>query len=439
MPMRHILLTLASLLLMAGPAQANQGLFGGRTAQDGSLNMRQSTIEQFDPIRGQSVAQRPRPDFDPTPISIGSFQLFPSLNIAGYYDSNIYANRTASKSDFVWKATPMVSVASNWGRHALAFTAMGDLTAYSENSRENYAGGAMQAEDRFDFTQQTWLAASLSYQRVTEPRSSPSLPGAADEPAQYNLYKAHLQGYRGVGILQAKADYDFSYTQYGKLALSPTGSTNLDVRNRVSHGVTGELAYEVTRNFIPFVQGGLEWRTYDRNSLRNSIGSHAQAGARFDIGGMFTAEAYIGFLGRDYTHFANGGVAAFDFGGKALWNITELTSLQGEVSRLIDETTYGGATLATASNASLATGGSLTLTHELQRNIILEANASYTHTDYQLSSRSDNVMDVGLGARYYLNRNYYTDLNYDYITRSSSAAGADYNRHILLLRVGAQY
>src|SRR6202044_420768 len=76
-------------------ADADTELFGENVQQlDQSLDMRRTTTEQFDPIRGQSVLNRPRPDFDPVPISIGSFQLFPTLNVGTYYDNNIFAQQT---------------------------------------------------------------------------------------------------------------------------------------------------------------------------------------------------------------------------------------------------------------------------------------------------------------------------------------------------------
>src|SRR5271168_3127264 len=96
----------ASLTLAAGAAKADPGLFGQPVQLDGSMDMRRSTTEQFDPVRGQSVADRPRPDFDATPLSVGAFEFFPAMNVTGYYDSNIYAQAANENSDFVWKANP---------------------------------------------------------------------------------------------------------------------------------------------------------------------------------------------------------------------------------------------------------------------------------------------------------------------------------------------
>jgi hypothetical protein len=431
-------LVLGAMLVVAGSvvcqdAEANQGFFGGRPMLDASINMRRSTAEQFDPIRGQSVAQRPRPDFDPVPIEVSSFQLFPALSVASYYDSNIYATQSNSHNDFVWKIDPTLAVVSNWGRHALAFTGVADLNAYTTHDEENYNGGAMQAEGRYDISEQTWLQGVLGYQRVTEPRSSPSVIGAAAGPSQYNLMTAGGEAYRGVGDLKIKLNYDFSHYDYDDVDLTGGGVADQTTRDRNYNKFSGDFSYTVTENFKPFVRANYEFRDYVTSGSRSSEGFQADTGATMDLGGIVTGEAYIGYISRDYQNFASGQVNLFDFGGRALWNVTELTSVEAEVARSVEETTLGG------SAAIVDTGGSVTVTHELRRNIILEGNAAYSIYDFEDSTRQDNVYDVGVGARYFLNRNFYADATYDYNLRDSNVAGSDYGRHVVLLRVGSQY
>ncbi len=423
----------------ADAAQANQGLFGGRLDQDGVISVRRSTTEQFEPIRGQSVSARPRPDFDPTPIDVASFQLFPAISVAGYYDSNIYSTKAAKNDDVVTKINPSLTAASNWGRHAIAFTGLADINTNVINNEENNVGGVAQLEGRYDIENQTWIAGSTSYQRVTEPRGNTSSFGAAAEPTQFDNFSAGSELYRGLGQLKAKANYDFNYKDYDTVNLVGGGTINQNNRNRTNHKVKAELEYELTRNLKPFIRGAYDVMDYTSNSLRNSTGYGVNAGAKFDFGGITTATAYAGYKGRDYYNYASGSINAFDFGADVLWNVTELTSVQLEASRTIEETTLGGVAAPGSSNAYVSTGGSLTATHELRRDLIVEANASFTNNDYKNSAREDDNYGVGAGARYFFNRNFYSDLTYDFVTRDSNVAASDYDRHVALVRFGAQY
>lgn len=420
-------------------ANAAQGLFGGRTEQDGVINIRRSTTEQFEPIRGQSVSARPRPDFDPTPLDVGSFQLFPSINVAGFYDSNIYSSPSSKNDDVTTKIDPSITAASNWGRHALAFTGLADINTNIINNEEDNIAGAAQLEGRYDIENQTWLAGTASYNRVTEPRGNPSTLGSAAEPTQFDVFAAGAELYRGVGDLKAKVNYDFNYKDFDKVALVGGGQVDLNGRNRLDNKVKGEVSYDVTQNFKPFVRGGFDYMDYTSNSLRNSQGYNVNAGGKFDFGGIVTAEAFAGYKDRNYRNYAKGDVGVFDFGGNVLWNVTELTSIEVEANRTIEETTVGGITAATSSNAYVATGGSATVTHELRRDVIVEGNASFVNNDFRNSPREDDVLGLGAGARYFISRNFYTDMTYDFVHRDSNIAVNDYDRHIALVRFGAQY
>jgi hypothetical protein len=439
--MKKVVLAVMALTGVFGSisAEANQGFFGGLGAQDGSLGIRRSTTTQFEPIRGQSVAARARPDFDPTPLDVGSFQLFPAVSVAGFYDSNIYSRPAAKNDDVVTKINPSLTAASNWGRHAIAFTGLADINTNVINDEENNIAGVAQLEGRFDIEQQTWLAGSTSYQRATEPRGSSSFVGGSAEPTQFDIFTAGTELYRGVGALQAKLNYDFKYTDYDAVALTGGGKSNQNGRNRVNNKVGSTVSYNLTQNFQPFVRGAYDMMDYTSNALRSSTGYNADVGAKFDFGGVTTATAYVGYKGRDYYNYASGGVNTFDFGADVLWNVTELTSLQAEVSRNIEETTLGGIAAPGSSNAYVATGGSLTATHELRRDVIVEANASFTNNDYKNSARNDDTLGLGAGTRYFVSRNFYTDFTYDFTKRMSNAANSDYDRHVALLRFGAQY
>lgn len=420
-------------VFVASSADASQGYFGGRVEQDGLANVRRSTTEQFEPIRGQSVSQRARPDFDPTPINLSSFQLFPALNVASYYDSNIYTRQVANNDDIVWKIDPSLTAASNWGRHAIAFTGLADINQFTNSTTENFTSGLAQLEGRYDIAAQTWVAGNANYQRVTEPRSSTSVVGTAAEPTQYDVYSLGADAYRGVGALKATLGYDFNYRDYDPVALVGGGTASQNARNRTDHKVKGRVDYEVTQNLKPFVRGAFDWMDYTSASVRSSEGYGADVGAKMDFGGVTTAEAYVGYVGRNYYNLPSSGVNAVNFGGDVLWNVTELTSIEGEVSRQINETTFGGA------KAYVTTGGSLTATHELTRSLIVEGNASFTNNDYKGISRSDDVYGVGAGARYFINRNFYSDLTYDFSKRTSNVPDSGFDRHTALVRFGAQY
>jgi hypothetical protein len=427
-------ITLAAALALAAPvAKADPGLFGQPVQLDGSMEMRRSTTEQFDPVRGQSVADRPRPDYDATPIGVGSFEFFPVMNFTNYYDSNIFAQPSGETSDDVWKLNPAFTMLSNWGRNAVAFTGYGDFDYYTVNNEQNYNSGALQAEGRWDIAHQTWLDGAMDYQRVVELRGAPSTPGNAEGPSEYNLYQGNAEAYRGLGLLKTKLGYNVAYYDYSPLDLIGGGAASQNARDRVQNGTTAEVSYDLTENFQPFVRGGYNWRNYTATDTRSSNGYNIDVGSKMDFGGITTAEAYIGYLTQDYFNFGDD-IGALDFGGDLLWNVTGLTSVEFKAQRSIEETD-----ITPATTSYIASTGSVTVTHELRRNVLLDAHFVYTGLDYQGVFRHDDYYDGGTGLRYLINRNLYADFTCDYERRGSDASGSNYNRHILLTRLGIQY
>lgn len=439
------LLTVASLAIIAtAPAlQAKadyqpQGIFGGRSTPDGAISVKQATGKQFNPVRGQSVADRPRPDFAPTPIDLGSFQLFPTMAVGAYHDSNIYATDTNRKGDMVGKVNPAASLVSNWGRHALAFTGIGDINVFNNNSSENNYNGALQVDGRYDVAAKTWLSADASIQKASEPRSNPSSPASLDEPISFNLAKMGVGAHRSAGLLSADIGYDAKIYDYKSADLTGGGKLELNGRDRTQHLVNGELGYDMTGNFKPFVSAEYDQRDYHTNDVRGSDGFRIDLGTRADFG-LVTAKAYVGYLDHNYDHFANGDINTMDFGGDVTWNITTLTSIEAEVARTVEETTVGGIAVPTAAAGYLSTGGSVTVTHELMRNVLIEAHTSYAGNQYENSGRDDDVYGAGVGSRYYMNRHMYLDGTYDYTDRNSNVAGGDFKKHVIFARIGAQY
>ncbi len=430
----------AALMVVAEPALAaygQQGFFNGRVRPDGAIDLRNPTASSNGSVAGQSIAQRPRPDFDPSPISAGSFQVFTSLESGMVFDSNIYSQRDGKKSDYTGVLSPGVSVFSNWSRHALSFGAQGDFGFYTFHDRESYHNGILNMAGRFDLANRTYIDYGADYQRLSEERGSPDSDGAALEPTTLNY--AHFFGgfLRKQGKFDLRSQYAFRRFDYDPVETG-LGEVNLNFRNKNVNELTTELGYEVMRFWRPFVRGGYNWRDFDDNALHASQGYNAVVGTGYEfMGGKVTGEVYAGYMDQDFTNWnADGDANAtgeFKFGGNFLWNVTGMTSLLGEMDRTLEDTT------TTGYRSFISTGGSLTLQHELKRNLLLEAKSGYTRYNYNgAPDRVDHNYVAGGGARYFFTRQLYSDLQYEFTDRISTEGIDNYSRHVVQLRFGVQ-
>ena len=429
------LLAVVTLLsaIPAAHAYGPEGLFGGRPQPDSSISLGNPVeITNDRPERAESVLEHPRPDYDAAPIEMGSFELYPTLELGSAFDSNLYVTPEDERSDVIGTVRPIVNLFSNWSRHAVAVTAFGDSNYYSQHPDENYNNAIFDVNGRYDIVAETWLAARGGYQRLAETRTSLNAANGS-EPTTFGYGKLGASAYRGVGKVKVGVDYDYKRFDYDDTP-SSAGMIDQSVRDRNEHIATAKAGYQVTGNLKPYVRGTYNLRDYDHNETRNSDGFDAVVGTEADFGGITSVDVYAGWMEQYFDDFAaKKKLSAPRIGGRVEWNVTGMTSLVLEADRTIEETVMPDY------NSFYQTGGSLTLTHELLRNVLLEGNVGYSHYDFNGNGdRQDDGIFAGAGTRYLINRSLYTDLYYNYETRYSTEDTSEFDRNTVMLRLGVR-
>jgi hypothetical protein len=432
------LMALSAVLLGASAgsvlAYGSEGMFGGRAEPDSSIVLGNPIELKNDrPERAESVLDHPRPDYDPLPYTVGSFEIFPSVEMGATYDTNIYATKNNQRNDLVNTIRPAVNAFSNWNRHALSMTTFGDINLYNDHSHENYENFVTDWNGRYDIMNQTWVAVRGGYQHLAEPRTSPDAADGTD-PTTFNLAKGGLGFYRGLGKLKLNADYDAKRFDYNDAYSSTTGPIDQSYRDRTEHRVGGQVRYDVSENFKPFVRAAYNRRDFDDNKAHNSQGYDAAVGAIADFGGITSVEGYVGWLSQSYDKTAVKREANAPLvGGRIEWNVTGKTSVVLEGTRTMEDTGLTGY------SGFIASGGSATVTHELRRNLLAEVNFGATRSDYVgTAERQDDDLSAGAGLRYLMTKHLYSDLFYNWTDRTSTNADAEYDRHLVMLRVGVR-
>jgi uncharacterized protein (PEP-CTERM system associated) len=130
-------------------------------------------------------------------------------------------------------------------------------------------------------------------------------------------------------------------------------------------------------------------------------------------------------------------ISAPDFGGRAVWNLTPLTTLRFDALRTVAQSnpTLGSVT-GTGYIATILTANA---DHELRRDLLINFNTGYENDMFQGISRTDNLYNVGFGLKYLLNRNLFLGANYNYQQRDSNFRSNSYLQHVVLFRIGTQF
>jgi len=385
-----------------------------------------------------SVRDRPRPDYEATGQKAGGFTVYPRVTVDLEHNDNIYAVATGKTDDNIWRVKPEVAVRSDWSRHALGFFAGGNVIRYADHGSENTEEYTVSANGRIDVARGSNITGSTQFQRLTEPRTSitaGSPAGATPKPVQYDLVTSSLVGVKEFNRLRVTGrldDKDFNYKDQG----SPLFNQNTRDRNELSYGAKAE--YAVSPDTAVYATATGNKKDYDTNLAafdRSSDGYVVGVGANFDLSEVMRGDIQVGYMKQSYDQAAFKDISGFNAVGNVEWFPTQLTTIGINGSRTIEESVAPGSPGYISSNIGAS------IDHELLRNVLLSANASYGKDAYEQVDRDDKRTNFSATATYLLNRRVGLFLTYNYLKQESSGAqsGASFKDNKLIASVALQF
>jgi len=402
-----------------------------QTAPQTPVQQRQEPTEEVP--RGETVIDRPRPDYDALGIRMDGFLLYPSFGVRQVFNSNVFATERNTKSDFITIAEPSVDLRSDWNNHSLAFHVDAAIARYWSETTENYEDFTLASAGRLDITRQTQIFAALGYRLRHEARSSPDDVGGR-EPTEYSVASAALGLQQSFNRLSFRLDGMFDRYDYRDTPAFGGGKIDQDGRDRDHLILKLRTAYELAPLREIYLLTSVNQRNYrqarDGAGIdRDSRGFEVAAGIKYDLTGVTFIDFYLGYSQQNYQ---DGGLKTARGPSGALkltWNVTRLTTVTGVLSREIEETTVTG------SSSYFATKSEVRVDHELLRNLIVTGYVGYQNDSFEGIRRDDSYYRAGLGARYLIDRNFTAEAGYGYRVRDSNLSNNDFNENLVFIRL----
>ena len=388
--------------------------------------------------RGETVTGRKRPELDPLGVRAGTFLVYPKLELEESYSDNIFSDDDGEQSDFITRILPSLRIESDWANHALSLEGGADVGRYIDHTDEDFEDFHFSASGRVDVRRSTNVKARVRYQALHEDRGSPDDERGV-EPTQFDIFSADVQGFHNFGRVNVTLGGTFDRYDFDDVARpAPLIPINNDDRDRDEVEGSLRLGYEIVPEYEAFIRGAYNFRDYDSDLddsgfNRDSDGYEIVAGLEVDFGGIVFGDFFVGYKSQNFDEASFNTVDGPLVGADITWNVTPLTTIVGTASRLIRETTQAG-----VSGRFLTTVG-LSADHELLRNLLLGANASVSHDDFEGIDRTDLIYKAGVNAKYMLNRYFYVSGGYDFRMRDGESSADDFTENIFFIRLQAQY
>ena len=386
---------------------------------------------------------RGRAEYEPLGVRAGSFLVFPALEILETFNTNVYSTEDNERADLITSFQPRIDVDSDWANHSLSFFGGADVGVYMDEGREDYEDYNFGSRGGIDIQRQTNVDANVEFKHTHGARSDSDDAGGIN-PTLNDQYIANLGGSHTINRVTITLDGDFNRYDYLDSPTAAggvsTGQVNNDDRDRNEWKGTTRVSYEIQPEYAAFFQGSYNVRAYlsSRDDIgydRDSTGYRVEAGTELNFTDVTTGDVFFGYLEQTPKETRLETTSGFVFGTHLTWNATRLTTVRLNIDRNVLETTTAGVSGIDSTTASA------TVDHELRRNILLDAGVSLTNDAYNGGNprRNDNLIVLGAGARYLLNRNFFVGAGYDFTHRASQGSvNGDYTKHELFFRVGAQ-
>lgn len=378
-------------------------------------------------------------------ITLGSFRLFPTLDLRAGYDSNPFALPAGQEVGSAYEAIrPSLEVRSDWSNHMLNFNAYGAFGFYNNAPTQNYQNFGVGMDGRLDIRRDWYLTGSAAFDRTTLAPGTPDV-AFAQSPTVVSTIPLNLALYQRFNRVFYQVSAGLTVSSYQDYSTISTATLPAASRDRTEYVENLRAGYEIRDGFDLWVQGGVNQRRYVQpinafDQQRNSNGWTVTGGSTLDLGGISKLEAFVGYAQQTYVN-PDLTTPAVIFGLGGVWNGYEPLIVRPFVVRSINETVY-----TNYQDYVTTTIGSefiYTITSDWQ----LNAGASFNLLDYTpvpgaigAFQHTDNFYRASLGLLYSV----YPQLQIGPLYEFSAGNGPDpatspnFTRHVIMLRIVAK-
>lgn len=353
-------------------------------------------IEDIDPIRDNRTTTRlfRAEPYDPIGIRIGTFVLFPEVELGTSWYSNVFRSPNM-RSDVALDVKPSARLVSNWSRHAIELRGTGGFSWFDDYDTENDEAYLAEARGRLDITRRTNLQGVVSYEQSPESRSA--LDAATTGP------RAIVSTERAEAALNHRFNR-LSLQFRGSVAeFEYSGDGTTGDRNYRQTEQAARATWEFKPTFSVFTEVAVDQRNYDTVAASDLI-SRSSDGERYRVGVSFgntsqilRGEVSLGYGEQTPDDNSLHAVDGLIFDANATWRVSELTSVLFTANSDVSETTTANVGGAFSRRAGVE------VRHSLRRYLIASAGLAYTTQDSQDGVIDENEVRTTLGLEYFAN------------------------------------
>ena len=398
------------------------------SAQDTSPLITPDLPPDYDRDRNVSVTERARPDYDPTGILVGSFQVFPRVDTGIGASNNVYLDDNGRRGDAYLQFTPQFTARSDWSRHQVMVRAVGSFRRYLDQTPLNQSAFDLVSQGRLDISSSGSLTGQSRISKLYESPFNGEIRSDLSVLSRYLRTTLRGSGEYTAGRVRGEVTADYTKFDFDNIDLPDGGTLNQKDRNRNMTRLVGELQYAFSPSASVYGKLSYDDTNYTTRLLngdpnRDSTGKRVAVGLSMDLAGLLRGIVGVGYSWRDYSADIYKDVDGVSVEVQLEYFPSVLTTVTLGAERTIRDSSLSG------TNAFFDNRLSLKVDHELLRNMLIGAGIDYARQDYIGSPQKNDVWQAEVQARYLVSRSISLAGNVDYGKRTSNdiAGGRSYD------------
>ncbi len=402
-----------------------------------SLGATSAWAQIADNQNSNTVLTRPGP-YDPIGFRSGPVYFFPSVEVQGIYNDNIYAEQNNKRADEILVIRPELQVQTDWSRHELQLYAGGEFGLYNDFTDEDYNDYQFQGRFRLDVSRATNILFQAEHARDHQERGDPEEVEGLD-PTKFDRTDGRIQINQSLGKLQLSGGGSFRRLDFKDVAAVGGGFINNHDRDRDIFTVNAKAAYEFSPGYSAYAEFSYNWRNFDTvvddvGINRDSKGFQLNGGLTFELTDLIMGSIYGGYMQQDPKDPVLIKIKGPSFGASLDWNVTPLTTIGLKGQRSIEDSQFVN------SAGYFADRGRLTIDHQIRENLTVSVYGELGQDAYRGIARNDFRYGAGASLEWKVNRHFAADVAYTYQGRNTNFVGIDdFTRNLVMVGLKARY
>ena len=376
-------------------------------------------------------------------MTLGSFRLYPQLDISAGYDTNVFAQSASQGvvgSPYTTIA-PSLALRSEWLNHQLNMLLSANFGLYSATPTQNYQNYVVLADGQIDVREDTQVKWSIGYKRATEALGSPNVAFAqsptVDEsiPVILSINKRFNRFWVDAGVSATP----MTFTDYS--TITSQGLTGAQ-RNRTEYEEHIRFGYDVSDELSVYMTPSVKQIRYVENiDPTTGLGRDQDIaqlvfGATVILNPTSSLDGYIGYMNQSTV--GQGAIGDITFGLTGTWNAYEPLTVRPMITRAFSQSALSGY------QSYINTTYGFDFNYRIHEDWTMIGGASLTSTDYQVAPgasgvtpRTDYFLRGSIGLLYSIRPQIQIGPVIEYTQGSSTdpVNGPSYDRELFSIRL----